>query len=151
MDRLSKAAIAIVFGFIFAAAPATAQTFGQVTGQITDSSGAAVGVELQVNTFTDNNQFAPAVSLDAGGRFVVAWESFHQDRSDSGIFAQRLAPVAVLDIDGNGNIAPLTDGLPVLRFLFGFTGPTLVSGAVDLAGCTRCDAGAIAAYLETLN
>jgi hypothetical protein len=116
-----------------------------------DAAGAALGVELQVNTFTDNNQFAPAVSLDAGGRFVVAWESFHQDRSDAGIFAQRLAPVAVLDIDGSGSIAPLTGGLLVLRFLFGFTGPTLVSGAVDLAGCTRCDAGAIAAYLETLN
>jgi hypothetical protein len=37
----------------------------------------------------------------------------------------------------------------VLRYLFGFTGTTLTAGAVG-AGCTRCDAGAIEGYLQTL-
>ncbi len=68
----------------------------------------------------------------------------------SGVFAQRFDNVAVLDVDGNGATAPLTDGLLVLRFLFGFTGSTLTAGAVDLGGCQRCDATAIEAYLETL-
>ena len=45
---------------------------------------------------------------------------------------------------------PLTDGLLVLRFLFGFTGATLVSGAIDPVACTRCNASAIEGYLQTL-
>ena len=68
------------------------------------------------------------MSLDADGDFVVAWESFGQDGSDRGIFAQRFKIPAVLDIDGNGATAALTDGLLVLRYLFGFTGATLTAG-----------------------
>ena len=56
----------------------------------------------------------------------------------------------VLDVDGNGTITALTDGLLVLRFLFGFTGATLTTGAVDANLCTRCDAAAIQTYLQTL-
>ena len=40
----------------------------------------------------------------------------------------------VLDIDGNLFLEPLTDGLLVLRYLFGFTGATLVNGAIG-ANC----------------
>ena len=76
----------------------------------------------------------------------MAWRSFGQDGSDDGVFAQRFSLLAALDVDGDGTTAPLTDGLLVLRFLFGFTGTTLTSGAVD-ADCTRCDAAAIAPYL----
>lgn len=54
-----------------------------------------------------------------------------------------------LDVDGNGATDALTDGLLVLRFLFGFNGATLTTGAVG-AGCTRCDAAAIVPYLESL-
>ena len=59
-------------------------------------------------------------------------------------------PLAVLDIDGNGVVDPLTDALLVLRSSFGFTAGTLVTGAVDLVGCTRCNAPTIEAYLATL-
>ena len=34
---------------------------------------------------------------------------------------------------------------------FGFSGAVLTNGVVNLAGCTRCDAAAIEAYLKTLN
>ncbi|MNC91475.1 hypothetical protein D3C83_77460 [compost metagenome] len=82
---------------------------------------------------------------------MIAWQSFGQDGAGSdGIFAQRYHRIAVLDIDGNGSTAALSDGILVLRFLFGFTGTPLVSGAVDNVKCTRCDAGAIADYLSTL-
>jgi hypothetical protein len=54
-----------------------------------------------------------------------------------------------LDIDANGVVQPLTDGLLVLRRLFGFSGPTLTGGALG-NGCSRCDAGAIAAYVDSL-
>ena len=56
----------------------------------------------------------------------------------------------MLDIDDNGTLDPLTDGVLVLRFMFGFTGTTLTNGA--LGACSaRCDATAILPYLQTLD
>lgn len=55
-----------------------------------------------------------------------------------------------LEIDDDGETGPLTDGLLILRDLFGFTGPTLVNGAVDLANCERCTAAAIDVYIKNL-
>ena len=68
--------------------------------------------------------------------------------------AATIAPYLVglgsqLDADGNGAVAPLTDGLLILRFLFGFSGPSLVTGAIG-QGCTRCDATDVANYLAGL-
>ena len=40
----------------------------------------------------------------------------------------------------------LTDGLLVVRYLFGFRGATLTTGAVDL-DCTRCTVVAIESYI----
>ncbi len=56
----------------------------------------------------------------------------------------------ILDIDGDTTPpAPLTDGLLVLRFLFGFTGSTLTTGATAQT-CTRCDAAMVGPYLNAL-
>jgi hypothetical protein len=54
-----------------------------------------------------------------------------------------------LDIDGNGDTDPLTDGVLTLRYLFGLRGDALVTGAVGL-GCGRCSASEIEAYLASL-
>ena len=54
-----------------------------------------------------------------------------------------------LDIDGNGSVAPLTDGLLVLRRLFGFSGPALIASAVG-GGCARCDSVGIASYIDSI-
>jgi hypothetical protein len=56
----------------------------------------------------------------------------------------------VLDIDFDGEIEPLEDGLLILRHLFGVSGAPLVSGAVDLTDCTRCTAEEIETYLDGL-
>ena len=56
---------------------------------------------------------------------------------------------AVLDADGNGSLAPLTDGLLVLRHFFSFTGPSLVNNAIG-DNCTRCDGPAVTSYLSGL-
>jgi hypothetical protein len=53
----------------------------------------------------------------------------------------------VLDADGSGTASPLTDGLLVLRYLFGFRGATLTTGAVDISNCTRCTAPAIETHI----
>ena len=53
------------------------------------------------------------------------------------------------DIDGNGTQDALTDGLLILRYSFGLTGDSLISGVVA-ADATRKTAEEIEAYLETL-
>ena len=66
-----------------------------------------------------------------------------------------LAPMAVAseadeftwDIDGDGKETPLTDGLLIIRYLFGFTDQALVQGAVD-SSATRSTAADIKAYLD---
>jgi len=62
-----------------------------VFGQRFNSVGGPVGSEFQVNTYTTENQFAPAVAVDGSGNFVVVWESSAQDGSYSGIFGQRFS------------------------------------------------------------
>ena len=55
---------------------------------------------------------------------------------------------AELDIDGNGKAEPLTDGLLLLiRYLFGFSGEALISGAMG-TGAERDTAEAIEAYIK---
>ena len=53
------------------------------------------------------------------------------------------------DIDGNGEIDALTDGLLTLRYLFGLQGDTLINGVVA-GDATRKTAEEIEAHLETL-
>jgi phosphoheptose isomerase len=121
-----------------------------VFGRHFDSAGIAQGAEFQVNVYTTDIQFGPTVGMKGDGDFVVAWDSKGQDGDGYGVFARRYQTPSILDIDGNGSVAPLTDGLLVLRYLFGFTGATLVTGAFDVVGCTRCNAPTIEAYLGTL-
>ena len=53
------------------------------------------------------------------------------------------------DIDGNGTIDALTDGLLTLRYLFGLEGDTLITGVVA-SDATRTSAVDIEAHLKTL-
>ncbi|MDY6988729.1 MAG: hypothetical protein SWQ30_11815 [Thermodesulfobacteriota bacterium] len=55
--------------------------------------------------------------------------------------------ITELDVDVNGTADALTDGILILRYLFGFTGDTLVAGAVG-DNCTLCTAAEIEAYLQ---
>ena len=56
---------------------------------------------------------------------------------------------ATLDIDGDGQVGALTDGLIIVRYLFGIRGATLVSGALG-AGATRTTSGDVETYMATL-
>jgi hypothetical protein len=60
-----------------------------IFGQRYAASGAALGPEFRVNTFTTGYQAEPAVSSDAAGNFVVVWASAGEDGSGLGIFGQR--------------------------------------------------------------
>jgi hypothetical protein len=54
-----------------------------------------------------------------------------------------------IDIDGNGQIDALTDGLLILRYLFGLEGEALINGVVA-DNATRVTANDIQAHLESL-
>ncbi|HKY92740.1 MAG TPA: hypothetical protein VJM11_16945 [Nevskiaceae bacterium] len=49
------------------------------------------GPPFAVNVTTAGDQQSPAVAMDAGGNFVVVWDSAGQDGSLSGIFGRRFA------------------------------------------------------------
>ncbi len=58
-------------------------------------AGIAQGGELQVNTETVDEQRHSSVAMDADGDFVVTWESFSQDGSNSGVYGQRFNETTV--------------------------------------------------------
>ena len=52
-----------------------------------------------------------------------------------------------LDVDGDGRVKPLTDGLLIIRYLFGLSGNNLVKGAIG-EGANRTDSGKISDWIE---
>jgi len=65
-----------------------------IAGQRFASSGAPLGPEFRVNTFTPGAN-APSVARDASGGFVVVWENVVQDGSFDGVYGQRYAASGV--------------------------------------------------------
>jgi hypothetical protein len=121
-----------------------------VFGQGFDFGASPTGPEFQINTQTASSQIDSRAAVEPGGDLVVVWQSNGQDGQQYGVFAQRFAAAARLDVDADGEIEALTDGLLALRWIFGFTGSTLVSGAVDLTDCARCGAQEIADYMQSI-
>jgi hypothetical protein len=62
----------------------------------------------------------------------------------------RADDISILDIDADGDVDALTDGLLLLRSMFGLTDDALATGVVDLANCTECDAAGIDSYISTI-
>ncbi len=54
-----------------------------------NAAGAPQGAEFRVNSTTTGNQRSASVAMDTDGDFVVAWQSYNQDGSGYGIYAQR--------------------------------------------------------------
>ena len=78
-----------------------------------------------------------------------------QDNDGANALAEFLAgtiPAGSIDIDGNGKYEALTDGLLLLRGMFGLTGDALIGGAVasDAVYTTSADIEAHIAMLGTL-
>jgi hypothetical protein len=121
--------------------------------QYTDA-GIPLGGEFRVNTFTTGDQGAPSVAMDSEGDYVIAWQSFGQDGSAYGVYAQRFGsntptvgvltdtpdPVAAgnmltlsaSDITDDGTVTSVsfyreTNGVAGLQV--GFQGDTLVGTA----------------------
>jgi hypothetical protein len=56
----------------------------------------------------------------------------------------------MLDVDASNGLSPLTDGLIILRYLFGFSGPILTAGALG-PGATRTDPAQIITFMSQFN
>ncbi len=54
----------------------------------TNNSATAAGTEFQVNTYTTNSQVLPSTTGLANGSFVITWQSYDQDGSYRGVYAQ---------------------------------------------------------------
>ncbi len=59
---------------------------------------------------------------------------------------EKVPASCTLDVDGNASFDALTDGILIMRYLFGFSGSTLTMGAVG-SGATRSDATAVVEFL----
>ena len=81
-------------------------------------------------------------SLTSG---AVAGEA-NRDSSEA-ITGYLIDAVSELDIDGDGESKPLTDGLLLIRYLFGFSGDSLISGAIG-SGAERDTAEEVEAYIR---
>lgn len=72
-----------------------------ILGQRFLSSGAPLGPQFRVNSYTMFGQYDPSVSADPSGNFVVIWTSQGQEGSNSGIYGQRysmMVPVELMDV-----------------------------------------------------
>jgi hypothetical protein len=65
--------------------------FGGIFARRYDSSGAPIGSDFQVNTYTTETQSLPAIAMDQDGDFVVVWHSYFQDGYHWGVFGQRFS------------------------------------------------------------
>ncbi|HEX9614460.1 MAG TPA: hypothetical protein VGA55_03110, partial [Bacteroidota bacterium] len=63
-------------------------TIYDIKGQLFKNNSPS-GSEFLVNFSTTSSQTNPTVAMDDSGNFVVAWDSWYQDGSDKGVYAQR--------------------------------------------------------------
>jgi len=85
-----------------------------------------------------------------GSALVTGTMAFDATFTESVDIESRIATLGDLaDIDGDGTIDALTDGLLTLRYLFGLEGDTLIAGVVA-SDATRTSADGIEAHLRTL-
>jgi hypothetical protein len=85
--------------------------------------------------FSGDSLTSGAVSGEAGRDSSEAIASYLTDADSE------------LDIDGDGESKPLTDGLLLIRYLFGFSGDSLISGAIG-SGAERDTAEEVEAYIK---
>jgi hypothetical protein len=62
---------------------------GGIRARRFDATGAPLGPEFAVNTYTTNEQIRPAVSVAGDQGFVVAWDSWQQDGSGYAVQGRR--------------------------------------------------------------
>jgi len=86
----------------------------------------------------------------SGSSLTVGAVSSNATVTDPAAIAERIDSFADgFDVDASGDTKALTDGLLIIRRLFGFSGSSLTVGAVG-SQATRADPAEIAAYIDSL-
>ena len=107
-----------------------------------------VDESLQAEPLTDGLLVIRHLFGFSGDSLTSGAVSSGAGREDSDVIASYLTDAdSQLDIDGDGDSKPLTDGLLLIRFLFGFSGESLVSGAIG-EGAGRDTAEAVEGYIK---
>jgi hypothetical protein len=91
-----------------------------------------------------NNNTAISMVLDID--YGYGWWRIHLIRDG---FNSIPLSYATLDVDQDGMVSALTDGLMILRYLFRVTGDSLVSDTIG-EGAQRTDPNEVEAYLDSL-
>ncbi|MGK7903410.1 MAG: hypothetical protein AB4352_18790 [Hormoscilla sp.] len=147
------------------------------TASSADSNYNAIQIANVIASITDNDSDSPpdAINLDIDGNGqtdaltdgVAAIRYLFQFRGDVlinnviGIGATRttaleitnyldMARSTMLDVDGNGMADALTDGIMMIRYLFGFGGNAVIDGALG-PDATRTTAAAIIDHLQSFD
>ena len=65
-----------------------------IYSQIFNENGNKIGDEFRINSHTSSAQNTPSISSLSGERFIVCWDSYGQDGSGTGVYAQ------IFNLDG---------------------------------------------------
>jgi hypothetical protein len=121
------------------------------------ADGSPRGQQFVANTYTTGVQELPYVASDVAGNLAIAWMSFGQDGSGSGVYAQRFGGLHPreysMDPMGNNLLEP-GESVPVTPYWKNWNGATqtfsgTLGGIAGPAGCTQaivdgtCDYGAV--------
>jgi len=127
--------------------PTPAQVIAGVSyGGVTVVAGSGAMTAKTLQTFA-----VSALTMDTDyDLYLVATESVTQAASQliGPLQFTTLGPYHAFDVDGNTQVDALTDGLILLRYMFGLRAPALTAGAIG-SGAAR-DAAAIEAYIQSV-
>jgi hypothetical protein len=132
----------------------TTFTGGELRGQL-DNQGAACGLDVDVDsgfTAMGDGLLMLRYMLGLRGSPLVAGAlnspaSLRTDPAALETVIQRMIAANRLDLDGNGVTEANTDGLLLMRALFGFTETSVTDGALGTGTLSKPDWTAIRAYL----
>jgi hypothetical protein len=131
-----------------------AGTGASVTATFAPSTAAPLRIDVDVNgsydALTDGLMILRYLFGLSGQGIVNSAIGFGATVSDPSEVMTRLQDLRPLfDVDGNGQAEALTDGLMIIRYLFGLRGSALTTGTLGI-GATRTTPGAIESYIVSL-
>ena len=126
--------------------------FAKQSYQLTQSEGALLDIDNDgtVDALTDGLLILRYMFDIEGDVLVNNVVSIDAKRTNALTIAQYMDDNrAQFDVDGNGQVDALTDGILILRYMFTFRGNTLISNGVVGASATRTTASEIENYLAS--
>ena len=113
-----------------------------------DNTVTTLGLDSSDVSFVGNELFINVESLAFNSSTFVRINLVATDSISIECAEGQINPV--LDIDGNCIVDALTDGLLIIRYMFGLNDNSLIEGATA-ANCTRCNSDEIIIYLDNLS